>query len=290
MPAASMGQVTSISSGSSAPPNDPSKPYPTVFNYIRVPGPWDTDNANFKVPELNEEDIVYVTKGRRLAWGGTAILEQLPSGAVIKTPIPNPLCPPLAEDCLRNMRVEAQVYRRIGEHARIPKLPHWDPDNCCLTMEYLQNGNLKEYIRRNKHSTIPPDLCLRWAQQAAEGLMVLHAAKVIHCDLCPRNCLLDSDLSLKICDFGGASLSGSEPSATPATRFLHPFYDYNILPVFRDDLFSLGSLIYFIMTGHYPYEEAPSDEVIKHYETQKFPDTRNVGFDKLIRLRRFSST
>ncbi|PKX90052.1 uncharacterized protein P174DRAFT_445076 [Aspergillus novofumigatus IBT 16806] len=48
--------------------------------------------------------------------------------------------------------------------------------------------------------------------------------QVTHCDLSPKNSLLDCDLNLKIADFGGASLCGEEPSATPATRFRSPVY------------------------------------------------------------------
>ncbi|PGH23931.1 hypothetical protein AJ80_01993 [Polytolypa hystricis UAMH7299] len=132
-------------------------------------------------------------------------------------------------------------------------------------MEYLENGNLRDYMRHN-HQTITPLLRLRWAREPAEALTVLHTVDVMHCVLSPRNFLLDSDLHLKISDFGGASLCGSEPSATPATRFRHPAYDWNAAPVFGDDIFSLGSLIYFIMTGCYPYEDIPSNEVEKLYE------------------------
>lgn len=202
------------------------------------------------------------------------MIEQLPSGMVMKTPLPNPYWPSEEKSCRQNMRLEAQVYQKIGEHPRVPNSIAWDPVTCCLTMEYLENGNLRDYIRRNQGIT--PQLRRRWAEQAAEALTVLHANDVIHCDLSPRNFLLDSDLNLKIADFGGVSLCGAEPSATPATRFRPPGYDWNAAPVFGDDIFSLGSLIYFIMTDCYPYEEVPSDKIEKLYEVQEFPDVSHL--------------
>ena len=122
------------------------------------------------------------------------------------------------------MRLEAQIYQIIGHHPRFPKLIKWDPDTCCLTMEYLENGDLREYIRLHSQE-LTTELRLRWAKQAADGIAVLHSAGVVHCDISPRNFLLDLDLNLKISDFGGSSLFGSEPSAVAETRFRHPGFN-----------------------------------------------------------------
>lgn len=255
--------------------SQPPKRYPDNITYICV----SSEQVNIRQPRYGE--IIYVAKGEMLAWGGTAILERLPSGTVMKTPIPNPYCRPEEEDHRRNMRLEAQIYARIGEHPRVPKLIQWDHTTCCLEMEYLENGNLKEYVLQN-HQNITPQIRLQWSRQAAEALAVLHGFEVMHCDLSPRNFLLDSHLNVKIADFGGASLCGAEPSATPATRFRHPGYDWNVPPVFGDDIFSLGSLIYFIMTGSYPYKEVSSDEVEKLYEARQFPDVSTISCGSII--------
>lgn len=193
----------------------------------------------------------------------------------MKTPIPNPYCPPEVRAHRRNMRTEAKIYAMIGENPCVPKIIHWDEETCCLTMEYQENGNLKEYVLQNKEN-ITLQLQLKWSKQAAQAIGVLHDLQVIHCDLSPRNFLLDSDLNIKIADFGGASLCGSDPSATPATRFRHPGYDWDAPPVFGDDIFSLGSLIYFIMTGSYPYKDISSNEVEELYELQQFPDVSSI--------------
>ncbi|PWY62437.1 kinase-like protein [Aspergillus eucalypticola CBS 122712] len=231
-----------------------------------------------KISEARPGEVIYVTKGKTLAWGGTAIIERLSSGAVMKTPIPNPYCPPEEEYHRRNMRLDAKICAMIGEHPCLLKILSWDQETYCLTMEYLENGNLKECIQHNM-----PDITLQLRLQYA-----LHAHHIIHCDLSPRNFLLDSSLNVKIAGFGGASLCGSEPSATPATRVRPPGYDWNIPPVFGDDIFGLGSLIYFIMTGTHPYKDNLSDEVEKLYEVQQFPDV--VGMDRSIRPRLFMTT
>jgi serine/threonine protein kinase len=137
-------------------------------------------------------------------------------------------------------------------------------------MEYLENGNLRDYIRKN-YAIITSELRLRWAKQAAEGLQILHSVNVVHCDISPRNFLLDGDLNLKISDFAGSSLSGSIPSAYANTRYRHPDGHWDIPPRFEDDIFGLGSLIYFIMTNNYPYEEVSSDDVERLYKDRQFP-------------------
>lgn len=179
------------------------------------------------------------------------------------------------------MRIEARVYLTIGAHPCIPKLIRWDPEICCITLGYLKNGTLKEYIRQKHEQRLTTQLRYRWAKQAAEGIKFLHSFNIIHCDVSPRNFLLDSNLDLKISDFGGASISGSEPAAVAETRFRCPS-DLSAPASFEDDIFSLGSLIYLIMTGNYPYEDTPSDRVEKLYTAQTFPDVSDLTCGDII--------
>ncbi|RAK75429.1 uncharacterized protein BO72DRAFT_513343 [Aspergillus fijiensis CBS 313.89] len=84
------------------------------------------------------------------------------------------------------MRLEAEIHQALGEHASIPGLINWDPLTCCLTLEYLEHGNLREYVRSNSEA-LTPSLRHKLAGQAAAGLRILHNAHVIHCDISPRN-------------------------------------------------------------------------------------------------------
>lgn len=55
------------------------------------------------------------------------------------------------------------------------------------------------------------------------------------------------------------------------TRFRHAEFDWDARPASQNDIFGLGSLVYFIMTGAYPYADRPSDEVEKLYLDRHFP-------------------
>lgn len=49
-----------------------------------------------------------------------------------------------------------------------------------------------------------------------------------------------------------------------------------------DDIFSLGSLVYFIMTGEYPYGDVASGEVEKRFGVQRFPDVAGVVWGDVV--------
>jgi serine/threonine protein kinase len=114
------------------------------------------------------------------------------------------------------MTIESEIYKKLGPHSRLLKIIDWNPEECVLTMEYMPNGCLKDYLS-TYNDKIPIRQRLQWAREAAEGLQLLHSANVIHCDVEPRNFLLDAELSLKIADFSGSSLEGSQASAELGT-------------------------------------------------------------------------
>jgi len=115
--------------------------------------------------------------------------------------------------------MESNIYQRLGTHPRLLPIIVWDPEDCVLTIEFMPNGNLKDFIRA-QNAQLSTNQRLQWAQEAAEGLQLLHDADVIHCDVEPRNFLIDANLGLKIGDFGGASFKGSQASAQQQDFYL----------------------------------------------------------------------
>jgi len=178
--------------------------------------------------------------------------------------------------------VESGIYEMLGCHHRLLRIMNWDPEHCVLTMEYAPNGSLKDFLLAQNDKTSVMQR-LQWVQEAAEGLQLLHNAGVIHCDVEPRNFLLDANLSIKIADFSGSSIQGSQPSACAGSRFLPPNFDWCQRPKIEDDLFGLGSTIYFIMTGQYPFAELDSDEVETNYKADKFPDVNGITCGDIIK-------
>ncbi|KAF1915595.1 kinase-like domain-containing protein [Ampelomyces quisqualis] len=179
------------------------------------------------------------------------------------------------------MAIEAQIYERLGVHPRLVQFKHWDSVNYTLMLEYMPNGSLKEYVEKHRQE-ISSSQRQQWVREIAESIELFHSHNVIQGDFGPHNFLLDDDLSLKICDFGGSSLDGSQATVAPGVRYRLPNLGRTTV---KEDLFALGSTIYFITAGHEPYEElTDEDQVEKLYKDGVFPELSGVPFAEIIAL------
>lgn len=137
----------------------------------------------------------------------------------------------------------------------------------------------------------------KWSVHAVEAITFLHSKGVIHSDLRPENYLVhatnESLLDLWLCDFGGARCDdlGSDYHL-PDDPFFDPRMPWESTPA--TDIFSLGSIIYTIMTGHWPYREglppvttddqtAYMAEVQQKFLDSEFPDVSNLGGGEVIK-------
>lgn len=77
-----------------------------------------------------------------------------------------------------------------------------EPSRGLLFIE-AANGSVQHYLN-TQGSSIDHLLRLKWFKEAAEALYYCHTRKVLHCDLRPDNMLLNADLDLSLCDFGGS--------------------------------------------------------------------------------------
>jgi len=121
-----------------------------------------------------------------------------------------------------------------------------------IVMEYVKGKSLEQSGKLTSGNAVS------LVRELAEALDFAHSRGVIHRDLKPSNILLAEDGHAKIADFGIAKLNLSELTAcgqilgTPA--FMSP-EQLNGLPVDgRSDLFSLGAILYTLLTGHRPFQ------------------------------------
>jgi Protein kinase domain len=154
-----------------------------------------------------------------------------------------------------------------------------------LTMEYVDGEDLSSLIRRI--GRLPQDKAAEISRQICAGLAAAHERGVIHRDLKPSNVMLDGAGKARITDFGlaaiAATIQGSEVRAgTPA--YMAPEQLAGKEVTLKSDIFSLGLVMYEILTGKRAYDAVTLPELLKSREagTITNPSTLVKDLDPLI--------
>lgn len=143
-----------------------------------------------------------------------------------------------------------------------------------IVIEYHPKGDLGSYIQRK--GRLSPSKALRFALDIARGMNYLHECKpdpIIHCDLKPKNILLDSGGQLKIAGFGLVRLSKISPDKAKiagAGDNIDPSNLYMAPEVYKDEIFdrsvdaySFGLILYEIIEGTQPFHPKYSEEALR---------------------------
>ena len=142
-----------------------------------------------------------------------------------------------------------------------------------LAMEYLLRGDLK--VRMQAGLKEPE--ALRYVEQIACALRVVHNAGLLHRDLKPPNVMLRDNDEVALIDFGLArALDGSTPSTRTGVLRGSPYYmspeqaQGEVLDV-RSDFYSLGIMFYEMLIGRKPYTGATAMEVLQQHVNSPLP-------------------
>ncbi len=154
-----------------------------------------------------------------------------------------------------------------------------------LSMEYVDGEDLASVVRRI--GRLSPDKATEIARQICAGLAAAHERGVVHRDLKPANVMLDGAGKIRITDFGlagiAASIQGAEIRAgTPA--YMAPEQLSGKEVTTTSDIYSLGLILYEILTGKRAFEASTLPELIKLREqgTITNPSTLVRDLDPLI--------
>jgi eukaryotic-like serine/threonine-protein kinase len=126
-----------------------------------------------------------------------------------------------------------------------------------LVMEYVEGQSLQQLMGRSNRP-LPLSTTLRLVQEVAEALHYAHAQGVVHRDIKPANILVTKDGHPKIADFGIAKLNQAELTmpgqvlGSPAFMAPEQLTEEGVDS--RSDLFSLGVILYYLLTGYRPFQ------------------------------------
>jgi serine/threonine protein kinase len=153
----------------------------------------------------------------------------------------------------------------------------WDSDPPYYVMEYLENGSLEELLT----ASLPTERAVTLFREIATGLMHAHNRGVLHCDLKPANILLDADHRPRLADFGQARLAHEREPALGTLFYVAPEQaDLRAIPDARWDVYSLGVLLYRMLTGELPYR---TDAAVTELEEAAGLEQRLEAYRRLLR-------
>lgn len=176
------------------------------------------------------------------------------------------------------VRREQDIYRRLqsSEDERSKGVIH------CIgylseatQLAYMANGDLRTYLAKCRPSH---QLQLKWFHEMARTLSYIHDKRVLVTDISSRNFLLDSDLSLKTCDF-------SEASLLPLDSNMETVDDNGFTT--QIDIGLLGAVMYEVVTGNKCEidlfkENSPTDGRAYRPERKSLPSTRGIWLGWVI--------
>ena len=136
-----------------------------------------------------------------------------------------------------------------------------------IVMELIEGITLKQYLEKKG--------CLNWretlhfAMQIAKALEHAHSRGIVHRDIKPHNIMILKDGSIKVADFGIARIASAQSTLTRealgSVHYISPEQAKGAWVDDRSDLYSLGVVMYEMLTGRTPYDgETPVSVAIQH--------------------------
>jgi len=182
---------------------------------------------------------------------------------------------------IERFRNELKLARKI-RHKNVCQMYDLNKDHekYYITMEYVPGEDLKSFIRRSRELSIKGAISI--ARQVCDGLVEAHRHGVIHRDLKPSNIMIDRDGNVRIMDFGIARSLKSKGLTGAGIMIGTPEYlspeqaDGEDIDG-RSDLYSLGVILYEIVTGQLPFKgDTPLSLAVKH-RIEKPGDPRTIN-------------
>src|SRR5439155_1482774 len=188
----------------------------------------------------------------------------------------------LDEARLARVRREAQAMARLGDHPHIVSIHDVGDEggHPYIVSQYMAGGSLDDLLRRAEDHRLPIAQVLRIAVQICEALEHAHGQSVIHRDLKPSNVWLTRDGTAKLGDFGLAvaldrSRLSVEGMMVGTVAYMPPEQALGRAPDARSDLYSLGAVLYEMVTGRPPFVGDAAAVIARHINAAPVAPSRD---------------
>ena len=161
---------------------------------------------------------------------------------------------------LERFLLEEWIARRINNQHVLKAYPQDRERNYLYTvMEYVEGQTLEQWMIDNPSPTL--EEVRNITDQVARGLLAFHRQEMIHQDLRPANIMIDKTGSVKIIDLGAVRVAGITEINTFLDKgeilgtmtYSAPEYFLGDTGTYKSDLFSLGVIVYQMLSGKLPY-------------------------------------
>lgn len=160
---------------------------------------------------------------------------------------------------IRRFEAEAQIVAHLEHPHIVPLYDYWrEPNAAYLIMRLLRGGSLQDLL---PDGPMPLAVVNKYLQQFGQGLAVAHRNGIIHRDIKPANVLLDEDGNAYLADFGIAKqpdwmIEGDKTEAgviVGSPAYISPEQILSEPVKAQSDIYSLGVMLYEMLTGHKPF-------------------------------------
>jgi serine/threonine-protein kinase len=217
--------------------------------------------------ELGAGGMGTVRKGLLLGQGGfqrPIVVKQL------KTPEPEHLRL-FVEEARRYAVLDHENIGRIFDFERID-------GELCIVLEFIDGWSLVEYLERHRELGCLADIELSVfiTSRVCRGLQyVFEKARIVHRDVSPSNVMMTTEGTVKLIDFGIAARSGTRESYLAGKpSYMAPEMVVEMRADQRSDLFSLGTVMYEMLTGERLFSGDTTPEILERVVTAPIPRAR----------------
>jgi tetratricopeptide (TPR) repeat protein len=155
---------------------------------------------------------------------------------------------------------EAKTLAKLGSHPNIVTVfdVGEEEGRPYIVSEYVQGGTVEDLLKNANQRPLPLEQAVLLTQQVSQALLHAHSRGIVHRDLKPSNVLLSESGLAKLGDFGlavglNAPKITLEGEMVGTVAYMSPEQALGIQTEPRSDLYSLGAMLYEMVTGHPPF-------------------------------------